>query len=268
MRALLWALLAGVLVYGAALVALATMQRSSLYFPSRAIAQPTLASIEVIEISTSDGETLRAWRRTADAGMPTFLFFNGNGGTPEGHAPRWDILDQRGYGFLAVSYRGYSGSTGAPTEAGLRIDARAAYDRLIADGVAPDDIIIHGLSLGTGVASWLAANASARALILEAPFTAAVDVAKERVPWAPVGLLMTDQFRSRDWIADVDMPLLIVHGDADDVILIAHGRALYERAQPPKTFIRIEGGGHNDLVQRDLYAHVWTFLEEGDRSRR
>jgi uncharacterized protein len=160
---------------------------------------------------------------------------------------------------LAVAYRGYPGSTGSPSEAGLRIDARAAYDWLAARH-APQNIVIHGHSLGSGVATELATHVPARALILEAPFSAAVDVAAERYPFLPVSLLMFDQFRSRDYAPRITTPTLIVHGDADRVIAFHHAERLIQSFGGPKQLVRIRGGGHNSLPREGLYDHVAAFL--------
>jgi fermentation-respiration switch protein FrsA (DUF1100 family) len=97
-------------------------------------------------------------------------------------------------------------------------------------------------------------------VILEAPFTAASDVAQEMYPWAPVRLLMRDQFRSRDRIGRITAPLLIVHGDQDTVIPFRHGQELFSMANQPKTFVRMAGCDHNTLTRDGLYDHVWRFL--------
>jgi fermentation-respiration switch protein FrsA (DUF1100 family) len=252
--------------------ALALFQRKLMYFPGAQAVPPTQQGVEAVRIRTPDGETLVAWRHAAAPGEPTFLFFDGNAGRPEDNGERWARIMERGAGFLALYYRGYSGSTGRPSERGLHADARAGYDWLVAQGVRPGDIIIHGLSLGSGVAVRLAAERPARALILEAPFTAAVDVARLRYSWLPVGLIMQDQFRSRDWIGRVRIPVLIVHGDADQVVPIAQGQRLYALANEPKAFVRMPGSGHNTLVYDGLYDHVWRFLDahalprEGERA--
>jgi fermentation-respiration switch protein FrsA (DUF1100 family) len=241
---------------------LTACQRSLLYFPRTDVVAPDIPGIEVVRIDTEDGERLIAWYLPPPEGAPIFLFFDGNGGRPEAWSRRWHLIQDGGAGFLAVYYRGYSGSTGHPTEAGLHTDARAGYDWLIAHGYLAHDIVIHGLSLGTGVAVKLASEHSARALILEAPYAAAVDVASERFPFLPISVIMQDQFRSRDWIGDVHMPVLIAHGDADSVIPFAQGEQLFALANEPKTFVRMPGSDHTTLPRDGLYEHIWTFLDQ------
>lgn len=246
------------------LLILAACQRSLLYFPSREIVAPDLPGIRALRIETEDGESLVAWYapppQTGAERGPIFLYFDGNGGRPEAWGRRWRLIQEGGAGFLAVYYRGYSGSTGHPTEAGLHLDGRAGYNWLIAHDYEPDDIVIHGFSLGSGVAVRLASEHSARALILEAPYTAAVDVAAVRFPALPVNLIMRDQFRSRDWIGEVHIPVLIAHGDADTVIPFDQGQRLFGLANEPKTFVRFPGSDHTTLPRDGLYPHIWEFL--------
>lgn len=216
--------------------------------------------IKEVTILTPDGETLNAWYEPPQPGQPVFLFFHGQGGTLDQGKWRYIRMHKQGVGYLAVSYRGYSGSTGSPTEQGLFTDGLAAYDWLKTQGYKPEDIVIHGHSLGTGVATYVAGKREARALVLEAPFTATVDVASERYPFVPVSWLMKDQFRSRERIKDVHMPLLVIHGDRDSVVPFHQGQRLFAMANGPKTFIRMPGSEHNTLTRDGAYVHIWTFL--------
>ncbi|MFO1187259.1 MAG: hypothetical protein U1E87_07290 [Alphaproteobacteria bacterium] len=140
-----------------AFAGIALFQRQLLYHPHKEIVAPVLPGVERIEIKTPDGETLTAWWRAPQPHGIVFLFFDGNGGAPEQWSARWREISEANAGFLAVYYRGYSGSTGHPTEAGLMRDARAGYQWLIDKDVDPREIVIHGFSLGSGVAVQLAA---------------------------------------------------------------------------------------------------------------
>jgi uncharacterized protein len=217
-----------------------------------------------VTIPTKDGEKLAGWYlppREKDA--ITFLFFHGKGGGLERKKERWKKIAEHGAGVLAFSYRGFPGSSGSPSEAGLYEDARAAFNWL-SKRQSPDKIVLHGLSLGTGVAAKLASEVKARALILEAPFTALVDVAGDRHPYLPVSFLLWDRFATRDVISDAKMPVLIANGDADKAIPIAHAEELFELAPEPKAFVTFPGGGHETLVRDGLYQHIWRFI--GDLS--
>lgn len=236
-------------------------QRTLLYRPVADRAAPDLdgPAIQVVRIETADGESLVSWWRPPEHGRPTILFFNGNAAGLSVQRGRWRRIADTGVGFLAVAYRGYDGSTGRPTEAGLHADAEAAYEWLT-HRVEPEDVVIHGFSLGSGVATRLASRRPARALVLEAPFTSTADVAAARLPFTPVHLLMRDQYRSRDLIDQVGMPLLVLHGDADSVVPFVQGQTLYGMANPPKQFVRMIGSDHNTLVRDGAYDHIWRFL--------
>lgn len=249
------------LVLGAAWGAGYAFSRQLIYYPTPTIVAPEMEGVSAVRIATEDGESLVAWWRPPPPGAPVILYFDGNGGRPEIWTTRWQHIEDGGAGFLAVYYRGYSGSTGSPSEAGLRIDARAGYDWLIAQGYRAQDIVIHGYSLGSGVAVGLAAERPARALLLEAPFTGVDDVAASE--YGPLArLVVRDPFRSRDFITRVHMPVLVIHGDADAVIPFAQGERLYAMANEPKHFVRIAGGTHNDLIDNGLYNELWSFLAQ------
>lgn len=246
------------LIVAAILMLLVAHSNSLVYHPHTEQVVPNFANTEAVRIATEDGESIVAWYRAPNEGQPIFLFFDGNAGRPQIWEGRWRRITESGAGFLAVYYRGYSGSTGSPSEQGLRLDARAGYDWLIAQGYTPDDIVIHGFSLGSGVAVQLAADRPARALILEAPFTGVDDVAASHFSFARY--LIRDDWRSRDYIDRVEMPVLIVHGDADSVIPFAQGQQLFALAPDPKQFVRMPGSDHATLVRDGIYDHIWPFL--------
>jgi uncharacterized protein len=245
-------LLRSILFIGAAaylgiLLYMYLQQRSLQYFPSREGLSPQavgLTGVSEERVNTPDGETIVLWYAEPKPGHPTILFFHGNGGEISGRHDRMAFYQSQGFGALFVSYRGYGASTGKISEQGFMTDAFTAYDFLRERGVPPEEIVVVGESLGSGVAVQLAAQRPVAALVLEAPFTAAVDVAAEIYPWLPVRLLMKDQFISRDHIGKVTAPLLIVHGEADRVIPVAQGRRLLEMANEPKELVILAGEGH------------------------
>ncbi len=242
-----------------ALAALGSCANSLIYHPHAEQVEPNFPETEAVRIETEDGESLVAWYRAPTEDQPIFLFFDGNGGRPQIWEGRWRRIAESGAGFLAVYYRGYSGSTGRPSEGGLHLDARAGYDWLVTSGFTPHDIVIHGFSLGSGVAVRLAAERPARALVLEAPFTGVDDVAAAH--FSPLArVLIRDTYRTRDWIGDVHMPVLIAHGDADTVIPFVQGQRLFALAREPKAFVRMAGSDHATLVRDGMYSHIWAFL--------
>ena len=236
-------------------------QRDIMYNPG-GDAAPVLAGempgVSVETIPMRDGTRVTVWRaEPTDDDLPTVLYFHGNSGNLTSREPRYKQILDAGYGLYAPTYRGYPGSEGSPTEAALIADALEHFDRLDENS---DDIVLYGESLGSGVATAVATQRDAKAVILEAPFTATVDVAAERYPWLPVHMLMKDQFRSRDRISGVSEPVLILHGTADATTPYAQGKALYEMANDPKDMVTVEGAGHNDLWKNGLWDHVQSFL--------
>jgi fermentation-respiration switch protein FrsA (DUF1100 family) len=163
-------------------------------------------------------------------------------------------------GALLLSYRGYSGNPGSPTEEGLYADARAALDWLQARGVAGSSIVLYGISLGSGVATKMAAERELGAVVLEAPYTSTVDVAALRFPIVPVAWLMEDRFESLARIAAVDEPLLVMHGDRDFVIPQHLGRRLFAAAKEPKEGFWPAGVGHNDIFANGGFDAALDFI--------
>ena len=175
--------------YVLTLAGLAVFQRRLQYFPDRRLtdlAQTGMSGGEELRLTTADGETLVAWHFPAKVGRPLILYFHGNAGALVDRVPRFRMFTASGYGVLAVSYRGYGGSTGSPTENGLMQDGEAAYRGARARGYDGDRIVLMGASLGTGVAITLAATHEAAALVLEAPYLSALDVASRHYGIFPV----------------------------------------------------------------------------------
>jgi pimeloyl-ACP methyl ester carboxylesterase len=264
-----WWLRAGAILLGVVLVAYALVV-GGVFFTQREMLYPIIHGsptpdadgppIRVVQIDTPDHERLVAWSLAPKPGRPTILFFGGQGGGLSFQSGRWRRMADEGVGFLAVGYRGHDGSTGKPSEKGLHTDVRAAYDWL-ARTTPAQDIVIHGFSLGTGVATRLAIERPACALILEAPYTSTADIAAKAWPFLPVRWLMLDQYRSRDIIDRVSIPLLIVHGSADEVIPFGQGRTLYDLAHAPKRLVKMVGSNHATLTRDGLYDQVWRFLD-------
>ncbi len=229
-----------------------------------------LAGVEEVKLKAPDGVTLIAWYAAADAGKPTIVFFTGNGGSTATHADKFAEIHRHGYGLLMLNYRGYGGSEGKPTEADNVADAGLAYDALRGRGIAPEDIVIYGESIGTSVATQLAAKRSARALVLEAPFTNIVDVARKTWWFLPLNFVLVDQYRTIDVIGRVHMPLFVVHGSKDSVIDISLGEKLFAAANDPKRMEIFPEADHNDLFEYGAFDAVDRFLSGlmGEQARR
>jgi fermentation-respiration switch protein FrsA (DUF1100 family) len=238
-------------------------QRSLMYFPDRQrVAPASVGLLEAAEetLTTADGERVIVWHVPPREGRPVIIYFQGNGGGLSLRARRFTALARDGIGLVAVNYRGYGGSSGSPSEEGLTADARAAYDFALARYDAKR-IVPWGESLGTGVAIALAAEKPVAKLVLEAPFTSAVDIAARVYSFAPVRWLMKDQFRSDERIGRISAPILVLHGERDGVVPIAFGERLFELAREPKRFVRYPQAGHEGLDGHGALSDVKKFLE-------
>ncbi len=252
-------------VYVLTVIALAAFQRRLQYFPDRrlsALARTGMCGGEELRLATADGQTLVAWFFPAKSGLPLILYFHGNAGALVDRVPRFRMITARGYGLLAVSYRGYSGSTGSPTQGGLMQDGEAAYREACARGYDGGRIVVMGASLGTGVATVISATHEPAALVLEAPYSSALEVASAHYSFFPVRWLMLDQFRSDLTIPRVHVPVLMVHGEEDDIIPISSAKRLFELANEPKTFVSVAGGGHLVLEQADVFPRICEWIDE------
>jgi fermentation-respiration switch protein FrsA (DUF1100 family) len=258
-------LAAAYLVVGiAALIA----QRKLMYFPDSARVLPSsfaLTGVEELVLRTPDGASLMAWYGPAAPGRPTLLYFHGNAGNLASRSERVRKFLARGLGIFMLSYRGYSGSTGSPTERANVADAKLAYDVLVKEGIAPEDIILYGESLGSGIAVQLAAERPVGGLILDAPYTSIVDVAARAYPIFPVRWFMFDRYETMRYLPAVHAPVLVIHGEEDEVIPIDMGRAVYAAANGPKEIVTFPGAGHSDHHLYGSYEEVYRWIESAGR---
>lgn len=259
---ILRAALVAVLVYALLVLALFLAQRS-LQYPVQTrqatAAEAGLADFRDVALATPDGERLVAWWKPPQPGRTLVLYLHGNASSLWGLRERMRALGATGRGVLVVAYRGYSGSTGSPTEEGLRHDARTAYE-WARNGYEPSRIVLYGESLGSAVAVRLATERPVGGVILDGAFTSAAAVARLAYWYVPVSWLMRDQFRSVDLIAGLKAPLLALHGDADATIPLRFGEELFAAAPAPKQFVRLPGAGHGAVLENGGAAAVEAFL--------
>ena len=265
MRYLKVALIAAIALYAAAVAALWAFQRDLMYFPDGAprVAPSFYAmldGVQEVSFTTVDGLDLVAWYAPAPPNRPTVVMFHGNGGSLRGERHRLKHFKDVQMGVLLLAYRGYSGNAGSPNEEGLYSDARAALDWLDESCVASTSIVLYGISLGTGVATKMAAEREFAAVVLESPYTSTVDVAAWRFPIVPVGWLMEDRFESMTRIGEITEPLLVMHGDRDYTIPQHFGRQLFEAANLPKEGFWPNGLGHNDIFDNGGFDIALEFI--------
>ncbi|HEY0169418.1 MAG TPA: alpha/beta hydrolase, partial [Pyrinomonadaceae bacterium] len=211
------------------------------------------AGAEEVWFETSDGVRLYGWlfRSAARPASATVIYFHGNGGNLSYCDWVGAELAGRGFDVLLFDYRGYGRSGGASAdERGLYADADAAYDFVTkARGVEAGRVVLYGQSLGTAAAADVAARRECGALVLESGLSSAADMAGEIMPWLPrfVRRLTKNKLDNAGKLARVGCPVLVAHGDRDEVIPVAQGRKLFEAAPERKRLLIVEGAGHNDL---------------------
>jgi uncharacterized protein len=259
-----WLLIIVVAGYGGLLLLVYLGQRALQYFPERARTPPAAAGLpeaEEVVLDSSGGERVIVWHIPPRGEKPVVLYFHGNGGSLRGRVDRFRALAADGTGLIALSYRGYGGSSGRPTEKGLIDDALAAY-AFAAARYPASRLALWGESLGTGVAVALAAQKPVGRIVLESPFTSIADIAAQIYWFFPVRLLIKDSFRSDLLIGTVTAPFLILHGDKDSIVPIALGDQLYKLITAPKRFVRFPGAGHNELAAYGALEAAKQFLSE------
>jgi fermentation-respiration switch protein FrsA (DUF1100 family) len=252
------------IVFAVAVVALlawlAWMEPRLLYYPVRELeGNPSDRGwrFENVMLTASDGVRLHGWFLPADSASSrvTVLFFHGNAGNVSHRIEKLAVFRRLGVDVLIVDYRGYGQSEGKPSEAGTYRDARAAYDVLRARGIDRSRIVVYGESLGSSVASWIAAEQPVGGLILEAPFTSAADVGQAMFPFLPVRWLVRNRYDTLRRIGRIHAPLLILHSRDDEYFPLRHAERLLAAAPEPKRLVVLRGG-HNDafLVSASGYA--------------
>jgi uncharacterized protein len=243
-------------------------EKQLIYHPSRghdASARDLGLAHETVALVAEDGVKLDALFLPAKDARVTILLAHGNAGNLSHRLDRTIFLQAHlGASVLLFDYRGYGRSEGAPDEEGTYRDARAAYRWLTeVRGISPDRLVLFGESLGSAVALDLAVGHPCRALVLESPFTSVPDMAQVVLPFLPRAFVRT-QYDNIGKIARLRVPLLVLHGDRDEVVPFAQGRRLFEAAPEPKRFYAIRGASHNDtyIVGGEAYWRaVSDFLE-------
>lgn len=239
------------LVVGVYLCSLAVLYaaQDNLIFPASKVTIDSLPEYaSFAEMKTEDGITLKHIRLAGDEGAPKVMFFHGNGSLASAEIKRGRILQENGFDVLLVEYRGYGGSDGEASADAILKDSLAVYDWYNAE--KSEWVFLYGHSLGTGVASYVSANRSAKSMVLEAPFTSLSDIAASKHPIFPVRMLLKHEMETSQYLKDNKTPLLIVHGQEDRVVPVKYGRTLYEGLDPAIAKMEIlNDAGHNDLIK-------------------
>ncbi len=223
----------------------------SVYYPLRYPHGPWELQAHIgaadVWLVTPDGLRIHAWSVERPGARLVSLHLHGNAGNISHRVAHIRAITDAGSSALMLDYRGYGKSQGRPTERGLYTDAETAYEHLLKTGFRPEQIVLHGESLGTAVAVDLASRRPCGGVVLEAPFTSARDVAQSVLP--VIGPLLIWSFDSRGKIGRVHAPVLFIQGDSDEIIPPRLGQALFAAAPEPKSFWTVPGAGHNDILE-------------------
>ena len=231
-----------------------------IFFPDTSVPEPP-PGVEERALTTTDGLRLHAWYAAAPGVATTLVWSHGNGGNIAGRADVLLALAARGVNVLAYDYRGYGRSEGRPSEPGVYLDAEAAYDDVRARGVPATRIVAFGESLGGAVAIRLATVRPCAGVAVVSTFTTMRDVG--RAHYGPLALLAGDRFDSLARVRTLAAPILVAHGDRDEVVPVALGEALFAAAREPKRFFRVAGAQHNDVFDApDLIDAIVAFARE------
>jgi uncharacterized protein len=240
-------------------------QRNLLYHPSENnySGDKLLVFVEKVKIKTEDNIELTSWYHNKNHNdYKTIIFFHGNAGSLENRIHKINHFKEMNINFLLVSWRGFNGNQGKPSENGLYNDARSAIKWLESKGVKEKNIIIYGESLGTAVAVEIAQFKNFAGIILESPFTSMIDAGKNKYPFLPVKFLLKDKYESNKKIKNINSPILIMHGKIDNIVPFKMGKTMYELANEPKHYYFSDYDNHmmeyNDKLLDTLKNFIYS----------
>ena len=251
-------------IYFLVLVFLYFYQRNLLYHPNENNYSEDKISVDIenVRIKTSDNIELLGWYHEKNLkDFKTLIFFHGNAGSLENRIHKLNHFRDMNINFLIIAWRGFSGNNGNPSEQGLYEDGKSAIDWLIKKGVSEKNLILYGESLGTGVATHLAQNKNFAGVILETPFTSMIDAAKKFYPYIPVKLLLKDKFENYKKIKNINSPILIMHGEVDQLVPFSMGKKIYEIANEPKYSYFTKYDNHMMEYDENLVLALKSFFK-------
>ena len=268
MSTIIIAVLAAGSLYAVFAVGMYACQRRLVYrLDGRRVEPSSLGLHNVAEVlfEVPGGERLVAWHGKASPGQPTLLYFHGQAGNLARRSERIRGYRAAGLGVLIMAYRGFSGSSGTPSERANVADGLFAYDWLHAEGVTAGDIVIYGESLGTGVAVQVAAQRGLSGLVLDSPFTALADLAAERHPLLPVRRFLLDRYETLRHVAKVHAPVLVLQGEKDQIVPLPMACKVFEAMSGPKRMVTFPEGRHLDHSRYGSFDVLLRFLAERKR---
>ncbi len=251
-------------IYVLVLFLLFIFQRNLMYHPeeNNYFGDKLEVDIEKVKVTTLDNINLLGWFHKKDLEkFKTIVYFHGNAGKLENRIHKLNHFKDMNVNFLIISWRGFSGIDGKPFEEGLYDDGNSAIEWLKNIGLVEQDIIIYGESLGTGIAIEIAQNKNFAGLILETPFTSMTEAAKNFYPYIPVNLLLKDKYQNNQKIKNINIPVLIMHGEADQIVPFWMGKKIYEIANQPKYSYFTKYDDHMMEYNEKLVFALKTFVK-------
>ena len=250
-------------IYFLVLVFLYFYQRNLLYHPNENNYSGDKISVDIekVKIQTSDNIELLGWYHEKNLkDYKTLVYFHGNAGSLENRIHKLNHFQDMNVNFLIIAWRGFNGNKGKPSERGLYVDGKSAIDWLKKKGVDEKNLILYGESLGTGVATHLAQNKNYAGVILETPFTSMVDAAKNFYPYIPINWLLKDKFENFKKVKNINTPILVMHGEVDQIVPFSMGKKIYEIANNPKYSYFTKYDDHMMEYDENLVLALKSFL--------
>ena len=255
----------GILViYTSLLLLLFIFQRNLMYHPDENNYSGDKLEVDIkkVKINTPDGLDLLGWFHKKDLKrFKTIIYFHGNAGKLENRIHKLNHFKDMDVNFLIIAWRGFSGNDGKPSEENLYIDGNSSIKWLKNLGLSEKDIIIYGESLGTGVATEIAKNNNFAGLVLETPFTSMIEAAKNFYPYIPVRILLRDKYENDKKIKNINIPVFVMHGEADQIVPFWMGKKIYEMANQPKYSYFTEYDNHMMEFDERLVNAIKSFIE-------
>jgi fermentation-respiration switch protein FrsA (DUF1100 family) len=251
-------------IYALVLILLFISQRSLMYHPqeNNYFGDKLEVDIEKVNITTSDNINLLGWFHKKNLKkFKTIVYFHGNAGKLENRIHKLNHFKDMDINFLIIAWRGFSGNSGKPSERGLYDDGSSVILWLKNLGLKENDIVLYGESLGTGVAIEIAQSNNFAGLVLETPFTSMVEAVKNFYPYIPVALLLKDKYENQKKIKNINIPLLVMHGEADQIVPFWMGKKIYEIANQPKYSYFTKLDDHMMEYDEKLVFALNTFIK-------
>ena len=252
------------IIYTSVLILLFIFQRNLMYHPdeNNYFGDKLEVKIEKVQIKTSDNISLLGWFHKKDIkNYKTIVYIHGNAGKLENRIHKLNHFKDMNVNFLIIAWRGFSGNSGSPSEKGLYIDGRSTINWLKNKGIEEEDMILYGESLGTGIATHIAQNKNFAGLILETPFTSMVQAARNFYPYIPVGLILKDKYKNDEKIKNINIPVLVMHGEVDQIVPFWMGKKIFSLANDPKYSYFTKYDDHMMEYDEQLVLALNSFIE-------